>query len=64
MDPDRKSLKDKKFRKGLQKLDTQEQNNKKLVDMTQFVLLSDKKSWTQKCSERNEKNKRSGYAKV
>ena len=34
MDPGRASLKDKKFMKGLQKLDTQRAKGQKLVDMT------------------------------
>ena len=44
MDPGRASLKDKKFMKGLQKLDTQRAKGQKLVDMTQFVLLSARKA--------------------
>ena len=44
MDPSRKSLKDKKFMRGLQKLDTQRAKGQKLVDMTQFVLLSARKA--------------------
>ena len=44
MDPGRASLKDKKFMKGLQKLDTQRAKGQKLVDMTQFVLLGARKA--------------------
>ena len=44
MDPSRASLKDKKFMRGLQKLDTQRGKGQKLVDMTQFVLLSARKA--------------------
>ena len=43
MDPDRASFKDKKFMKGLQKLDVQRMKGQKLVDMTQFVLLAARK---------------------
>ena len=43
MDPDRASFKDKKFMRGLQKLDTQRMKGQKLVDMTQFVLLAARK---------------------
>ena len=44
MDPDRKSFKDRKFMRGLQKLDTQRAKGQKLVDMTQFVILSARKA--------------------
>ena len=44
MDPSRASFKDKKFMRGLQKLDTQRAKGQKLVDMTQFVILSARKA--------------------
>ena len=37
-DPTRKSYKDKKFMRGLQKLDTQRQKGEKLLDMSQFLV--------------------------
>ena len=43
--------------RGLQKLDTKRAKSQKLVDMTQFVLLSARKAG-HKSAERNEKNKK------
>jgi hypothetical protein len=65
MDPDRKSLKDKKFMKGLQKLDTQRAKSQKLVDMTQFVLLSARKAGHKSAVREMRKTRRglASYAK-
>ena len=65
MDPDRKSLKDKKFMRGLQKLDTQRAKGQKLVDMTQFVLLSARKAGKKPIVREMRKSRRglANYAK-
>ena len=65
MDPSRKSFKDKKFMRGLQKLDTQRAKGQKLVDMTQFVLLSARKAGKKPIVREMRKTRRNlaGYAK-
>jgi len=65
MDPSRASLKDKKFMKGLQKLDSQRAKSQKLVDMTQFVLLSARKAGKKPIVREMRKTRRNlaGYAK-
>ena len=44
MDPDRASLKDKKFMRGLQKMDTQRIKAAKLLDMSKFLVKEARKS--------------------
>ena len=65
MDPDRKSLKDKKFMRGLQKLDTQRAKGQKLVDMTQFVILQARKAGHKSAVREMRKTRRglANYAK-
>ena len=65
MDPSRASLKDKKFMRGLQKLDTQRAKGQKLVDMTQFVILSARKAGHKKAVREMRKTRRglANYAK-
>ncbi len=43
LDPDRESFKDKKFMRGLEKLDAQRAKGSKLMDMTQFVITTARK---------------------
>ena len=43
LDPDRASFKDKKFMRGLEKLDAQRAKGSKLMDMTQFVITTARK---------------------
>jgi len=43
-DPSRKSFKDKKFMRGLQKLDTQRAKASRLMDMSQFLIKEARRS--------------------
>ena len=58
-DPARASLKDKKFMRGLQKLDTQRAKSKRLVDMTQFVLINARKAGRKPAVREMRKSRRS-----
>ena len=65
MGPDRKSFKDKKFMRGLQKLDTQRAKSSKLVDMTQFVILEARKAGHKKATKEMRMSRRAlaGYVR-
>mgnify|MGYP003151558052 CR=1 FL=1 len=65
IDPSRKSFKDKKFMRGLQKLDTQRAKGQKLVDMTQFVLINARRGGRKEVVREMRKSRRglANYAK-